>query len=363
MKKKCLKIILAFMLVMVITFQYPVEAKAFDFSGLTNIFNTGKKIFSNGSNFFKNLINGGNKAGQLFQNVSKFAQKYDQSGVATMFSNLAKFTQSATSKGSEMYDFIQKLPTNTLEKFGITDETIKDLGNLMNQFKGLDGKSLLNLTSISNVKKSLSTVEGLVTSLSKLVNSSGLSATDKQNALQLLNKAGDFLSDLSNVFNLSDSLKSSSEYADLKKQYDDIVNQYNDAKKNLTSDQNKKIEDVLYVYQFSRDRDPSKYSSTASSVDDIIKSANAFLQVGEDSNIIDATRLQTVSKFVSGVLLTIAIAITVISAAIMGIKFMTESVEDKAKIKESMTPWVIGILVAFGAFAIWQVTINIMSQM
>ena len=33
--------------------------------------------------------------------------------------------------------------------------------------------------------------------------------------------------------------------------------------------------------------------------------------------------------------------------------------EDKAKIKESMTPWVIGIFVAFGAYGIWSITMNI----
>ena len=43
----------------------------------------------------------------------------------------------------------------------------------------------------------------------------------------------------------------------------------------------------------------------------------------------------------------------------MGINFMVQSVEDKAKIKESMIPWVIGIIISFGAFGIWQITINI----
>ena len=360
MKKKCLKIILAFMLVMVITFQHPVEAKAFSFG---DAFKSMGKIFNNGLKFLGNTSNSAKNFATILGNFGNLAKKYDQSGLGDTLSGLAGIVQNIGTKGNDLTKYLGNLPQDLLSKAGISQDNVKAVKDLLNQIDGLDGKNIFDLTSLSGTKNSLSNIQKLINGFGNVLNTSGLSATDKQNAMQALNKLESLLGDIQNAFNLSDSLKSSPEYQELKQQYEELKNQADSLKKTLSSGQSQKLDEVLYVYTFDREKDPSKYSSTASSVDDIIKSANAFLQVGEDSNIIDATRLQTVSKFVSGVLLTIAIAITVISAAIMGIKFMTESVEDKAKIKESMTPWVIGILVAFGAFAIWQVTINIMSQM
>ena len=94
--------------------------------------------------------------------------------------------------------------------------------------------------------------------------------------------------------------------------------------------------------------------------DDIISAGNSFLEAGDDKTVtFEGNDLQGLSNFVSGVLLTIAIGVTLISGVVMGINFMVQSVEDKAKIKESMIPWVIGIIISFGAFGIWQITINI----
>ena len=69
--------------------------------------------------------------------------------------------------------------------------------------------------------------------------------------------------------------------------------------------------------------------------------------------------LQNLSKSISNVLLTIAVSVTLISAAVMGINFTIQSVEDKAKIKESMVPWIIGIFISFGAYGIWNITMQI----
>lgn len=99
-------------------------------------------------------------------------------------------------------------------------------------------------------------------------------------------------------------------------------------------------------------------------LDDIIQSGNDFLNAADDSmNTIDEGDLQGLSKFISGVLLSIAIGVTVISGVVLGIKFVTQSIEDKAKIKEAMVPWIIGIMVSFGAFTIWEITINFFQNM
>lgn len=111
----------------------------------------------------------------------------------------------------------------------------------------------------------------------------------------------------------------------------------------------------------------SVYSTTCmadASLDDVMNNGNSFLNAGsESSTMIDQNDLKSLSNFISGVLLTIAIGVTVITGAIMGLNFITQSIEEKAKVKESMVPWVIGIIVSFGAFTIWEVAVNLFQSL
>lgn len=111
----------------------------------------------------------------------------------------------------------------------------------------------------------------------------------------------------------------------------------------------------------------SVYSTTCMadcSLDDVMNNGNSFLNAGsESSTMIDQNDLKSLSNFISGVLLTIAIGVTVITGAIMGLNFITQSIEEKAKVKESMVPWVIGIIVSFGAFTIWEVAVNLFQSL
>lgn len=101
-----------------------------------------------------------------------------------------------------------------------------------------------------------------------------------------------------------------------------------------------------------------------STLDTIISSGDSFLDDGNDSLAATPSEssLKKLSNTVSGILLTIAVAVTLISAAVMGINFVVQSVEDKAKIKESMVPWIIGIFISFGAYGIWRITMSIFYQ-
>lgn len=111
----------------------------------------------------------------------------------------------------------------------------------------------------------------------------------------------------------------------------------------------------------------SVYSTTCmadGSLNDVMNNGNSFLNAGsESSTMIDQNDLKSLSNFISGVLLTIAIGVTVITGAIMGLNFITQSIEEKAKVKESMVPWVIGIIVSFGAFTIWEVAVNLFQSL
>ena len=108
----------------------------------------------------------------------------------------------------------------------------------------------------------------------------------------------------------------------------------------------------------------SVYSTTCmadGSLDDVMNNGNSFLNAGsESSTMIDQNDLKSLSNFISGVLL---IGVTVITGAILGLNFITQSIEEKAKVKESMVPWVIGIIVSFGAFTIWEVAVNLFQSL
>lgn len=101
--------------------------------------------------------------------------------------------------------------------------------------------------------------------------------------------------------------------------------------------------------------------SKAFSLDDIIGYGDSFISAGSGSNAqgISEDKIKDISDSVSNILLAIAVGVTLISISVMAINFIVQSVEDKAKIKESMVPWVVGIFVTFGAFGIWKITMGI----
>ena len=82
---------------------------------------------------------------------------------------------------------------------------------------------------------------------------------------------------------------------------------------------------------------------------------------GTDSNSkIDNSATSEVFKLISGVLLYGAIAVAVIWGAILGINFITGTVETKATIKDNLVPYFVGLIVSFGAYGIWTAVINIL---
>lgn len=109
----------------------------------------------------------------------------------------------------------------------------------------------------------------------------------------------------------------------------------------------------------------SKPVKAASFWEDIIGYGDTFLKEGEEesiknSNMSDAETAEMMSILYNS-LLTLGVIITVAIGGVLGVKFMTSSAEDKAKVKESMVPYVIGSAVIFGAFIIWKIAINVFS--
>lgn len=74
---------------------------------------------------------------------------------------------------------------------------------------------------------------------------------------------------------------------------------------------------------------------------------------------LNETTLKNANATLFNVLLALGIALAVIIGAILGIKFMIASVEEKAQIKELLVPYIVGCIVVFGAFGIWKIVIEL----
>ena len=95
-------------------------------------------------------------------------------------------------------------------------------------------------------------------------------------------------------------------------------------------------------------------------VDNIISSGKNFVNEGEgQDNPIDEEALRDTSSYIYNVLFTIAVVLAFVIGMIIGIQFIMGSVDEKAKIKETLVPYVIGVFIIFSAFGIWKIVMSI----
>lgn len=92
---------------------------------------------------------------------------------------------------------------------------------------------------------------------------------------------------------------------------------------------------------------------------DVFSSADDFVEIGSGGSDIDSGKVKTISDTIYNTLLTIGIALSVIIGAVLGIKFMVSSADEKAQVKEALIPYVAGCVVVFGAFGIWRLVMII----
>lgn len=96
-----------------------------------------------------------------------------------------------------------------------------------------------------------------------------------------------------------------------------------------------------------------------STMGDVISSADDFLSQGsQDQTPITDEAVKDTSNLIYNVLLTIGTIVAVIWGIIIALKFITGSVEDKANIKETLIPYVVGCIIIFGAFGIWKLVLT-----
>ena len=98
---------------------------------------------------------------------------------------------------------------------------------------------------------------------------------------------------------------------------------------------------------------------------EIFGSADKFIEKGEQgvAGTVDSSKVKDVSNGIYNTLFGIAVALSVVVGGVLGIKFMTSSVEEKAQVKEALIPYVAGCVVAFGSFGIWRLVMVIGSNL
>ena len=97
--------------------------------------------------------------------------------------------------------------------------------------------------------------------------------------------------------------------------------------------------------------------------EDITGGAKNFIQAGsKEENPLNVDNIKNVSDVVYNILLTVGIIVAVIMGLIIGMKYMTGSVSQKAETKELLTPYIVGCVIIFGAFAIWKIVVELLNQ-
>ena len=84
-------------------------------------------------------------------------------------------------------------------------------------------------------------------------------------------------------------------------------------------------------------------NNASSSINDITSNFSAYAQSGADNQ-----ELIGVINRITGIIMFIGIFISVTTIAIIGIRYMIGSVEERAEYKKTLLPWLIGAIMVFG---------------
>lgn len=106
-------------------------------------------------------------------------------------------------------------------------------------------------------------------------------------------------------------------------------------------------------------------SNATSIIDNVFSDGKGFLDTPTDSNIknkVDGVNIIKTSKNIYNILMTIGIIVATIIILVLGIQFMTGSIEQKAKVKEMLIPFIVGCIVVFGSLGIWKLVVSIISS-
>lgn len=95
-------------------------------------------------------------------------------------------------------------------------------------------------------------------------------------------------------------------------------------------------------------------------IDEIISSADKFLEYGDANSVLNTTSIKPITDNLYNILFSIGMVIAVIVGLVLGIQFMLAASEEKAKIKETLIPYIVGCVIVFGAFGIWKIVLIVL---
>lgn len=106
-------------------------------------------------------------------------------------------------------------------------------------------------------------------------------------------------------------------------------------------------------------------NSYATTLNEMLSAGDNFINDGKQNslNMIDGTSVKTQIDTIYNILFSLGVVLTVIIGGVLGIKFVIGSVEEQAKIKETLIPYVVACVIIYAAFGIWKLMITILSGM
>lgn len=113
------------------------------------------------------------------------------------------------------------------------------------------------------------------------------------------------------------------------------------------------------IYKYPSKND-TEVGNSEQSLEDMVTDADKFINKGEIN--IDQNTLSNFSKTMYNILLAVGVVVAVIVGALIGLKFMTSSIEEKVEAKKLLVPYVVGCVVVFGGFAIWKLVVTILQN-
>lgn len=95
--------------------------------------------------------------------------------------------------------------------------------------------------------------------------------------------------------------------------------------------------------------------------DGVFSQGQQFINQGAKNASVNTSQLDDSISFLYNTLLGIGTVLAVLVGMVLGIKYMTGSLEEKADLKQALVGYVVSCVVIFGAFGIWKIVINILS--
>ena len=95
------------------------------------------------------------------------------------------------------------------------------------------------------------------------------------------------------------------------------------------------------------------------SLDDVIKQGDDFLSVGNTSGTVSDDDILETSDFIYGVLMFIGIAVAFIWGVVLGIRFVTGAMAEKADVKQEIMVYIFGCAILFLAPTIWKLVLGV----